>query len=158
MQCLWILQEEAESYVRQKKYARALKRYHQMFKVSACGMSAGSGVVLTRYHLQLFTDIEEDQYDFHGYCVRKGTLRSYVQSVPSRSRVRAPTDSSCRFADFYDTWTPFVPILASSQPPKAQSLFTSLCTTILPLSVQLSQPQTRKKSASSWLRMKRNGG
>lgn len=33
MQCLWILQEEAGSFLRQKKYARALKRYHQMFKV-----------------------------------------------------------------------------------------------------------------------------
>lgn len=25
-----------------------------------------------------FADFAEDQFDFHGYCVRKGTLRAYV--------------------------------------------------------------------------------
>lgn len=34
MQCLWILEEEAESFIRQNNHALALKRYHQIFKVS----------------------------------------------------------------------------------------------------------------------------
>jgi peptide alpha-N-acetyltransferase len=28
--------------------------------------------------LQHFADIEEDQFDFHGYCMRKMTLRAYL--------------------------------------------------------------------------------
>lgn len=34
MQCLWLLQEEGESFVRQGRFALALKRYHQIFDVS----------------------------------------------------------------------------------------------------------------------------
>lgn len=34
MQCLWILEEEAKSFIRQNNHALALKRYHQIFKVS----------------------------------------------------------------------------------------------------------------------------
>ena len=36
--------------------------------VTNCGM----------YLLQHFTEIIEDQFDFHTYCMRKMTLRSYV--------------------------------------------------------------------------------
>ncbi|KDE04801.1 hypothetical protein MVLG_04765 [Microbotryum lychnidis-dioicae p1A1 Lamole] len=61
MQCLWILQEEAESFLRQGKEAMALKRYHQLFDI--------------------FTEIEEDQYDFHSYCIRKSTLRAYINML-----------------------------------------------------------------------------
>ncbi|SCV69473.1 BQ2448_2493 [Microbotryum intermedium] len=61
MQCLWILQEEAESFSRQGKEAMALKRYHQLFDI--------------------FTEIEEDQYDFHSYCIRKSTLRAYIDML-----------------------------------------------------------------------------
>lgn len=28
--------------------------------------------------LQIFTEVEEDQYDFHSYCLRKMTLRAYI--------------------------------------------------------------------------------
>lgn len=33
MQCLWLLHEEGDSLVRQRKFALALKRYHQIFAV-----------------------------------------------------------------------------------------------------------------------------
>ncbi|KAM0786902.1 hypothetical protein ACM66B_002326 [Microbotryomycetes sp. NB124-2] len=69
MQCLWVIHEEAESYERQGKYAMALKRYQQLFRT--------------------FVDIEEDQYDFHGYCVRKGTLRAYIKMVRYMDRLRS---------------------------------------------------------------------
>lgn len=35
MQCLWLLQEEGDSFVRQSKFALALKRFHQIFAVSS---------------------------------------------------------------------------------------------------------------------------
>lgn len=41
MQCLWILQEEAESFSRQGNHGVALKRWHQIFKVRARAFRAG---------------------------------------------------------------------------------------------------------------------
>ncbi|ORY88359.1 NMDA receptor-regulated protein 1-domain-containing protein [Leucosporidium creatinivorum] len=69
MQCLWILEEEAKSFIRQNNHALALKRYHQIFKT--------------------FHDIEEDQYDFHSYCIRKGTLRAYIQLLRYNDTLRS---------------------------------------------------------------------
>ncbi|KAL8280686.1 hypothetical protein RQP46_007009 [Phenoliferia psychrophenolica] len=69
MQCLWFLQEEGQSFERQAKYALALKRYHQIFNI--------------------FTDIEEDQYDFHSYCLRKMTLRAYVNLLRYADNLRS---------------------------------------------------------------------
>ncbi|KAK4052800.1 hypothetical protein OIV83_002087 [Microbotryomycetes sp. JL201] len=69
MQCLWVIHEEAQSYERQGKFAMALKRYQQLFKT--------------------FVDVEEDQYDFHGYCVRKGTLRAYIKMMRYMDRLRS---------------------------------------------------------------------
>ena len=28
-----------------------------------------------------YFDIEEDQFDFHGYCIRKMTLRAYIEML-----------------------------------------------------------------------------
>lgn len=39
-------------------------------------MSLLLNVVLSN---QIFTDVDEDQYDFHGYCLRKSTLRAYIR-------------------------------------------------------------------------------
>ncbi|TPX33987.1 hypothetical protein SmJEL517_g03200 [Synchytrium microbalum] len=58
MQAMWFALETGASYVRQKQYGRGLKRYHQLEK-----------------H---FIDIVDDQFDFHSYCLRKMTLRSYI--------------------------------------------------------------------------------
>lgn len=33
--------------------------------------------LLTSGFVQVFADIEDDQFDFHGYCLRKCTLREY---------------------------------------------------------------------------------
>ncbi|RKP06374.1 NMDA receptor-regulated protein 1 [Thamnocephalis sphaerospora] len=59
MQCLWFAKETAHGYIRQNKIGRALKRLHQIEK-----------------HFDDFTD---DQFDFHTYCLRKTTLRSYIR-------------------------------------------------------------------------------
>jgi len=36
-----------------------------------------------------FEDFVEDQFDFHSYCVRKMTLRSYVEMLRMEDRVHA---------------------------------------------------------------------
>jgi len=61
MQCMWYELEIAASYRRQGDFGRALKNYISVDK-----------------H---FTDIIEDQFDFHTYCVRKMTLRAYIRML-----------------------------------------------------------------------------
>ncbi|XP_074100455.1 N-alpha-acetyltransferase 15/16 [Cotesia typhae] len=58
MQCMWIQTEAARAYQRLGKYGEALKKCHEVDR-----------------H---FSEIIEDQFDFHTYCMRKVTLRSYV--------------------------------------------------------------------------------
>ena len=61
MQCMWWELESAASYLRQGDVGRALKAFTSVEK-----------------H---FSDIVEDQFDFHTYCVRKMTLRAYVRML-----------------------------------------------------------------------------
>lgn len=61
MQCHWFHIEEGYAYLRQKNYGKALKRFHVTQKI--------------------FDDIYDDQFDFHGYCLRKMTIRAYVKYV-----------------------------------------------------------------------------
>lgn len=30
----------------------------------------------------MFDDLEDDEFDFHGYCIRKSTLKAYLKCVP----------------------------------------------------------------------------
>jgi len=55
------------SYCRQKKYGKALKKFTQTFN-----------------H---FNDIAEDQFDFHNYCLRKTTLKTYVAMLRMQDRL-----------------------------------------------------------------------
>jgi peptide alpha-N-acetyltransferase len=59
MQCMWFLVEEAEAYKRKGDLGMALKRYHTIEKI--------------------FSEIYEDEFDFHAYCMRKFTLRACVK-------------------------------------------------------------------------------
>eukprot|EP00123_Amoebidium_parasiticum_P017809 comp23996_c0_seq1/m.42678 comp23996_c0_seq1/g.42678 ORF comp23996_c0_seq1/g.42678 comp23996_c0_seq1/m.42678 type:complete len:829 (-) comp23996_c0_seq1:215-2701(-) len=68
MQCMWFEQRCGDSYLRQRKYGNALKNYHQVEK-----------------H---FADITDDQFDFHMYCMRKMTLRSYVRLLRLEDKLR----------------------------------------------------------------------
>lgn len=58
MQCMWFQTECALAYQRLEKWGEALKKCHEVDR-----------------H---FSEIIEDQFDFHTYCMRKMTLRSYV--------------------------------------------------------------------------------
>jgi peptide alpha-N-acetyltransferase len=59
MQVMWVEYYIGLSYMRKAKYGLALKKFHETF--------------------QHFHDIQEDQFDFHSYCFRKTTLRTYVR-------------------------------------------------------------------------------
>jgi len=58
MQCMWFQTECALAYQRMGKWGEALKKCHEVER-----------------H---FVEIIEDQFDFHTYCMRKMTLKSYV--------------------------------------------------------------------------------
>lgn len=58
MQCMWFQTECAMAFQRLEKYGDALKKCHEIDR-----------------H---FSEIIEDQFDFHTYCMRKMTLRAYV--------------------------------------------------------------------------------
>lgn len=59
MQCMWFMIESAQAYNRMKLYGQALKKCYE----------------IDAY----FSEVTEDQFDFHTYCMRKMTLRSYIK-------------------------------------------------------------------------------
>lgn len=68
MQCMWFQTESASAYFRLGQLGEALKKCHEIDR-----------------H---FTEIIEDQFDFHTYCMRKMTLRSYVDLLRLENRLR----------------------------------------------------------------------
>lgn len=58
-----------ESYLRQGDLGRALKKFLGVEK-----------------H---YADITEDQFDFHSYCLRKMTLRAYIEMLRFQDRLHA---------------------------------------------------------------------
>lgn len=58
-----------ESYFRQSDLGRALKKF----------------LAVEKHYL----DITEDQFDFHSYCLRKMTLRSYVEMLKFQDRLHS---------------------------------------------------------------------
>lgn len=58
-----------ESYLRQRDLGRALKKFLAVEK-----------------H---YADITEDQFDFHSYCLRKMTLRTYVEMLKFQDRLHS---------------------------------------------------------------------
>ncbi|XP_049878339.1 N-alpha-acetyltransferase 15, NatA auxiliary subunit [Pectinophora gossypiella] len=69
MQCMWFQTEAAAAYLRLKQWGEALKKAHEVDR-----------------H---FSEIMEDQFDFHSYCMRKMTLRSYVGLLRLEDVLRA---------------------------------------------------------------------
>merc|ERR1711915_455529 len=58
-QCMWFQTECAQAYYRLGQFGDSLRKCHEVDR-----------------HFQ---EIIEDQFDFHTYCMRKMTLRSYVE-------------------------------------------------------------------------------
>lgn len=69
MQCQWFMTEEGNAYLHKKEYGKALKRFHTLEK--------------------FYVDYFDDQFDFHTYCLRKLTLRSYVDTLRWEDKLRA---------------------------------------------------------------------
>ncbi|KAI9303102.1 NMDA receptor-regulated protein 1-domain-containing protein [Cunninghamella echinulata] len=69
MQCQWFITEEGYSYLRQKKYGKALKRFHTVNK--------------------FYDDFFEDQFDFHAYCLGKSTIRAYIDMLRTEDKTRS---------------------------------------------------------------------
>jgi len=59
MQCMWFQLETAKAYYRMKLYGLALKKCYEIDSY--------------------FSEVTEDQFDFHTYCMRKMTLRAYIR-------------------------------------------------------------------------------
>lgn len=84
MQAIWFILEEGTSYEGQGKLNLALKRYAQTEKI--------------------FEDHWDDQLDFHSYCMRKFTLRDYVDMCRWEDGIRghdAYVESALRAANIY---------------------------------------------------------
>jgi len=86
---MWYESAVGRSYTRQKNYGKALKKFSETFK-----------------H---FNDIAEDQFDFHNYCLRKTTLKTYVAMLRMQERLyshkfyrRAAKDSIRIHLELYD--------------------------------------------------------
>lgn len=69
MQCMWYQIESARAYHRMKKYGMALKK---CYEIDA-----------------FFSEVTEDQFDFHTYCMRKMTLRSYISLLRMEDVLRS---------------------------------------------------------------------
>ncbi|CAL8264380.1 unnamed protein product [Lota lota] len=68
MQCMWFQTECALAYKSMNKFGEALKKCHEIER-----------------H---FVEITDDQFDFHTYCMRKMTLRSYVDLLKLEDLLR----------------------------------------------------------------------
>jgi len=68
MQCMWWETETGNTFIRQGRWGEALKKLTAVEK-----------------H---FEDIHEDQFDFHSYCLRKMTLRSYMAMLRTQDNIR----------------------------------------------------------------------
>lgn len=68
MQCLWFLQEEGDAHNRNGNLGLALKRYQSLVTV--------------------FQEYEDDQYDFHSYCMRRMTFSYYLSLLAYEDQLR----------------------------------------------------------------------
>ncbi|WJX48860.1 N-alpha-acetyltransferase 16, NatA auxiliary subunit [Trifolium repens] len=69
MQCMWYELASGESFFRQGNLGRALKKF----------------LAVEKHH----ADITEDQFDFHSYCLRKMTLRTYVEMLKFQDQLHS---------------------------------------------------------------------
>ena len=76
------LTEDGDSHNRSGRLAMALKRYVAVQKVrniSSCRRSTAKA------SSQTFNEFEDDQYDFHGYSLRKFAINIYMKYSDSSS-------------------------------------------------------------------------
>ncbi|KAF5833413.1 NMDA receptor-regulated protein 1-domain-containing protein [Dunaliella salina] len=67
MQHMWYEYAAGTAYLKREEWGKALKQFTHV--------------------ISHFKDIEEDQFDFHNYCMRKTTLRAYVETLRMEDRL-----------------------------------------------------------------------
>lgn len=75
MQSLFLVLEEADAHRRNGKLNMALKKYMTVKSVSSSLPSKRINDMMS----QVFDEFEHDQFDFHGYNLRKFTINVYLQ-------------------------------------------------------------------------------
>ena len=76
MQSLMFLTEDGDSHNRSGRLAMGLKRYVAVQKVRDARSHRQSKAEALS---QTFNEFEDDQYDFHGYSLRKFTINIYLK-------------------------------------------------------------------------------
>ena len=79
MQSLLFLLEEADAQRRLGKPNLALKRYMAVKMVRSPSQTLSCFILIPS--IQVFDEIEDDQFDFHGYNLRKFTMNIYLKYV-----------------------------------------------------------------------------
>jgi len=89
MQSLLYLIEEGDAHYRSGQLGPALKKYVAVQKVCDFVMLSSFRTLLydnknANGPLQIFNEVDDDQYDFHGYSLRKFTINIYLKYVDYR--------------------------------------------------------------------------
>jgi N-alpha-acetyltransferase 15/16, NatA auxiliary subunit len=88
MQSLLYLTEEAKAHEQNGKPNLALKKYMAIKKVCFFPCSRWNSALTM---IQVFDEIEDDQYDFHGYNIRKFTVNIYLKYALSPHSLQVAT-------------------------------------------------------------------
>lgn len=101
MQANWFLTESAEAYSRlYKQYETELKnelskpeadRDQELVNDLQEQVDINKGLALKRFHavVNIFNVFYNDQFDFHFYCLRKGTVRDYMKFLAWEDNIHA---------------------------------------------------------------------
>jgi hypothetical protein len=81
MQSFFYLIEEGDAHYRNGKWNLALKRYCGVQKVCVGKILDSTDGRIDEVIGQVFDEIEDDQYDFHIYWLRKLTVNGYIKLV-----------------------------------------------------------------------------
>ncbi|KAK6458801.1 NMDA receptor-regulated protein 1-domain-containing protein [Scheffersomyces xylosifermentans] len=102
MQVNWVLVESAEAYKRlYQEYERKLKELKasgeeteeskELENELIENVETYKGLALKRYNaiVKIFKIYFNDQYDFHSYCMRRGTPRDYIETLKWEDKIHA---------------------------------------------------------------------
>jgi N-alpha-acetyltransferase 15/16, NatA auxiliary subunit len=79
MQSLLYLIEEGDAHNRNRHFGLALKKYVAVQKVCEYMQHSIQNHSRRRCNTQIFDEVDDDQYDFHGYSLRKFTVNIYFE-------------------------------------------------------------------------------
>ncbi|KAI5957786.1 hypothetical protein KGF57_003053 [Candida theae] len=97
MQVNWVLIESAEAYTRlyheqeAKLVASDLGKDSEEYTALQENVAIYKGLALKRFQavVKIFKTFYSDQYDFHSYCLRRGTPRDYIDMLRWEDKIHA---------------------------------------------------------------------